>query len=93
MKKIHEGCLAMYISDKPDSPNTGIIVRVGKPIGITEEYAGVDFLWEVDKQISYRVVKTGEIVYYTFAPEPCLFPIDEDDKTTQTQDNELETTV
>lgn len=48
MKKIHKGCLAIYISDSPDSPNTGKIVRVGKPIGSVPEYVGDDFLWEVN---------------------------------------------
>ena len=94
MKRIHEGCLAMYVSDKVYSPNTGKIVRVGKPLGQIKDFVGDHFFWEVDKSILFIRRCDKKHLFFKFAPEQHLVPIDDDNKADQKNTHELlETTI
>lgn len=98
MKKIHEGCLAIYVGNPNDEripdgrANTGKLLRVGKPLGLINLPEN-SFYWEVDQEIFYGDM-FGNIFTEKVAPEQCLQPLDNDDSTETTEDKSelLETT-
>lgn len=88
MKKIHEGCLAIYISQPGDTKmppeypqNDGKVLRVGQCIGFRSEAPAKDVYWKVSQDILYT--KKGGIIALPLAAESRLEPIDEDDNDTK----------